>query len=552
MLLLHPAAVLALWHVGAARTAPARQDRAADSIPELRVSQPVERTIRSGDVHRYRLTLRTGDFVRGTLDSRGLALNLKGLFPDGSKIRQFAGTRDTPRTFRFVAEAPGAYQLELADRQRGDSGSYVLRLEQVQAMPERLAIVRAEPYQSPRLDSLRTALKSGQANALGTFWERAAHDGTPLAEPIAGDDDYLLVTFLWRATFETYNVVVLWSPFTEEHPDDYQMARIADSDVWYKTLRIRKGARFLYQLSPNETLSRSANAQRFATGQVDPLNTHRYPTDPNVTKYEIRSVAALPGGPAQPWLESQPSAPKGKVESLRIKSSILSNERDISVYTPAGYQPNAHPYALLVLFDAQTYGEEVSAPTILDNLIAAGRIDPVVVVAVDYPPGQRDQELSCNATFADFVSTELIPWVRGRYDVSTDRRHVTIGGLSLGGLAAAYIALRNSEVFGNVFAQSGAFWWAPNRAHGEEPNWIARQYAAAPLRPIRFFLSAGTFENDILGSGGQILETTRAFRDVLRAKGNDVSYMETTAGHNFLNWQATLADGLIALIPPTK
>lgn len=72
--------------------------------------------------------------------------------------------------------------------------------------------------------------------------------------------------------------------------------------------------------------------------------------------------------------------------------------------------------------------------------------------------------------------------------------------------------------------------------------------AEAPRLPLRFFIEAGTFENDIAGSGGQILETSRHLRDVLRAKGYQVHYREFAGGHDYLSWRGSLADGLIALM----
>jgi len=61
-------------------------------------------------------------------------------------------------------------------------------------------------------------------------------------------------------------------------------------------------------------------------------------------------------------------------------------------------------------------------------------------------------------------------------------------------------------------------------------------------------MEAGLFENDIRGSGGAILETSRHLRDVLLAKGYSVTYQEFPGGHDYLTWRGSLADGLIALL----
>src|SRR5688572_13102552 len=90
------------------------------------------------------------------------------------------------------------------------------------------------------------------------------------------------------------------------------------------------------------------------------------------------------------------------------------------------------------------YLSDVPAPTILDNLIAAQKIRPMIAVLVGNV--NRDRELTPNPEFADFIEHELIPWVRANYRVSRDPRRVVIGGSSFGGLAAAYIAMRSADL----------------------------------------------------------------------------------------------------------
>src|SRR5262249_59821046 len=73
---------------------------------------------------------------------------------------------------------------------------------------------------------------------------------------------------------------------------------------------------------------------------------------------------------------------------------------------------------------------------ILDNLIASGKIPPLVAVFI-YQTGERNRELGCSQPFSDFAAKELVPWVRKNYRVSPKPEHVTIGGMSAGGRVAA-------------------------------------------------------------------------------------------------------------------
>jgi len=240
----------------------------------------------------------------------------------------------------------------------------------------------------------------------------------------------------------------------------------------------------------------------------------------NSPKYEVSSIAELPGATPQPWSDPRPGVPAGELHKHRVESVVLGNQRSVAVYTPPGYRKEEKGYPWLLLFDEATYQSQVPAPVILDNLIAERRIAPMVAVLLNYPTQDaRERELFANPRFADFVSQELVPWVSREYHISTDSTKNVVGGLSAGGFAAACLAVHHSEIFGNVISQSGAFWWAPKRDEGEEPKWLAREYASSARQPVKFYLEAGMFGTTSKAAGGQILETSRHLRDVFRAKG---------------------------------
>jgi enterochelin esterase-like enzyme len=64
-------------------------------------------------------------------------------------------------------------------------------------------------------------------------------------------------------------------------------------------------------------------------------------------------------------------------------------------------------------------------------------------------------------------------------------------------------------------------------------------------------MDASVFEVDGNGTGGGILETSRRMRDVLLAKGYEVTYRQSASGHDYADWRGTLAEGLMALIGKT-
>ena len=55
-------------------------------------------------------------------------------------------------------------------------------------------------------------------------------------------------------------------------------------------------------------------------------------------------MAELPGAPPQPWIVRNDTIPAGKIDKHKIASDLLKNERNLSIYTPAGYRANGTPY----------------------------------------------------------------------------------------------------------------------------------------------------------------------------------------------------------------
>ncbi|EJE52618.1 enterochelin esterase-like enzyme [Acidovorax sp. CF316] len=250
-------------------------------------------------------------------------------------------------------------------------------------------------------------------------------------------------------------------------------------------------------------------------------------------------------------------APRGTLEHLRLASTRLANERDVSLYLPAPPPATGQPLPLLVLFDRDAYLDRADVPALLDALIAQRRIPPLAAVFVGHPaPALRGTELPANPGFADFLAHELMPWLRARQPgISHGARDVVVAGSSYGGLAAAFAGYRHPGVFGNVLALSGSFWWgprnvprAPDFERFGEGEWLTREFAASARLPLRFFITAGLMEITLTGDGGGILDTSRHLRTVLQAKGYPVHYQEFAGGHDYYAWRGELAQGLVHLL----
>lgn len=262
------------------------------------------------------------------------------------------------------------------------------------------------------------------------------------------------------------------------------------------------------------------------------------------------AVAFFAAAPALP-AERKPAPASGRVEEHRIPSGVHKRERKVWVYTPPGYSDASAPCDILIVFDGREYVEDIRLPVILDSLSAQRRAGPFVALLTDNSTGaERLSDLANRARFAEFLADEAVPWVRKRWNVARDPRRVFVTGSSAGGLAAAYVAFRRPDVFGNVLSQSGAF-WRGNEASNDPPwEWLTDQFASSPKKDIRFLLEVGTGESAgaLGGAAPSILEANRRLRDALRAKGYSVDYREIPGGtHSVETWGQRLPDALADL-----
>ena len=269
------------------------------------------------------------------------------------------------------------------------------------------------------------------------------------------------------------------------------------------------------------------------------------------------AFAAAPGSASDTTRAPASAAviPSGDVRPFTIPSRHQGRARHGWVYTPPGFVAGRDTSLGLVLaFDGAEYLEEIPLPRMLDSLLAAGRIPPLVAVLLDDSTGAtRLDDLANRAWFVDFLADELLPWVRNGWRVTHDPRRVIVTGSSAGGLAAAHVALKRPELFGNVLSQSGAYWRGAEASNAPPWEWLTAQVAGWPRGDVRFWLEVGSTESRgaLGGSAPSILAANRALRDALKAKGYHVTYVEVPNGvHAPQTWAVRLPAGLAALAPP--
>ncbi|MDU4890110.1 MAG: alpha/beta hydrolase-fold protein [Clostridium sp.] len=392
---------------------------------------------------------------------------------------------------------------------------------------------------SYKINELRNQIASNNINAVNDFWTRIEKEGTPLIEEIQGDKDNVLVTFVYKETEPIENVLVFGTIPGYRYSENL-MEKLLNTDVWFKTYKVRNDVKFKYNLYLNYQVGKK---NIYKDSILDPLNPNiisfiKDEEDPESEEY-VYSFVKLANVKPDRWTIPNENVKKGNIVLNRFHSEILDNTRRIWSYTPYGYTKEDTPYNLLVLTDGFDYINWLESQTVFDNLIDGMKIPPTVCVLIETGKN-RNEDLSCSEAFSEFLSTEVMPWVYENYNVTKNPHETVIGGVSLGGLAATYIALKNSNIFGNVLSQSGSYWY--------EEQWLTKEYEKAEKLPINFYLNAGVLEDRPYDSEPIMMEVINNMRDVLLSKGYNVKYENFYSGHDYLSWGETLATGLIALI----
>ena len=275
------------------------------------------------------------------------------------------------------------------------------------------------------------------------------------------------------------------------------------------------------------------------------------PNNPRTTinLVSISNVVTVPGDTPQPWEDA--NVPHGTLHRhIYTTSTVLGlpdNQSAYFVYTPPGYDEKAKkPYPVFYLLhgwsDSDSGWSAVGhANLILDNLLAAGKIKPMVVVM---PLGYgdlafiRDHGVWDDPAVVDHntdlftkaLLTEVLPRVESEYRVSKDRNDRAIAGLSMGGLESLEIGLTHTGQFAWVGGFSSA-------VHNLDYSRALASLDPKTANLRLLWIACGTEDS--------LIDPNRKLVDFLKTKQMPVTQIETPGLHTWLVWR----DNLIHFTP---
>jgi enterochelin esterase-like enzyme len=277
-------------------------------------------------------------------------------------------------------------------------------------------------------------------------------------------------------------------------------------------------------------------------------------------------------GPESEWWDFK-DVPHGTVQSVWYPSPTLKmDRRRMMVYLPPGYEDGAQKYPVLYLLHGGGGDEDAwltmgRANIIMDNLIAAGKAKPMIVVmpngnatqsvsqgygfgptparqqvvAPAPPPvqaaqaaqgggraggGRGGQPQTYEGSYPESLVKDVIPFVEKRFRVITTTNDRAIAGLSMGG-AHTLMATNNNP---GKFAYIGVF-SAGGRTTDDA---FQKQLEAVKAGGVKFYwLGAGT--TDMAHDG------TVALAELVKKDGFNTSYREIPGRHYWFLWRDFLA-----------
>ena len=321
-------------------------------------------------------------------------------------------------------------------------------------------------------------------------------------------------------------------------------------DAYKDPLPMHKDAAGVWTLT-TEPMPPEYYSYHFVVDGTDQLDPHDVMIKASYTA--VGNGFLVPGSPAETWETT--AVPHGTVHhhvfTTHLVEGLDANQDEFYVYTPPGYDARAkakYPVLYLLHGWSDTAGGWSiigHANDILDNLIAAGRAKPMIVVMplgygqmsfvrsgheVWNDPAMIDRNV---AGFQQSLLTEVLPQVESMYDVAPGRENRAITGLSMGGLESLVVGLNNTKLFAWVGGYSAA-------VHHLDAASLTVDQKSANLRLL--WIACGTSD--------ALLEPNRKLTAALKAEGLPVTAIETPGAHTWLVWRDNMNHFIPLLFQP--
>lgn len=259
--------------------------------------------------------------------------------------------------------------------------------------------------------------------------------------------------------------------------------------------------------------------------------------DPKAPTASETSALLQVGNPDEAFYSMKEGVPHGAIAQRYYYSKTLKTMRRLHVWTPAGYETGTEKLPVLYLIHGGG-DTDLSWPTvgcagnILDNLLAEGKMEPMVVVM---PNGSIEAENLMDEVplFADDLMGGIIPYIESNYRVLADKDHRALAGLSMGGMETLEAGLNNYREFGYLWVLSSG-WFADDKDMYAERGAYLKKIAADFNRTVRSLHFTQGGPEDIA------YKNCQAMLKLFDEAGVKYTYSEAPGGHTWYTWRNDL------------
>jgi len=266
------------------------------------------------------------------------------------------------------------------------------------------------------------------------------------------------------------------------------------------------------------------------------------------------SYVIVPGGVGDLYIPQQ--VPHGSVHKVWYTSKGLGYDRRMAIYTPPGYEQGKQKYPVLYLLHGSGGNEESwltfgRTAQIMDNLLAQGKITPMIVVMTSGATKSQAAPGECPGdglyspvsgssydTSYEVQFQDVLDYVESSFRVIRKQSGRAIAGLSMGGEQAFQTALNYPKTFDYV----GIFSGVP-RVRKINGNELKVEIYENTLEKLdKEFQNGLQLYYIAVGEKDSLYGNSKWLRETLDAKGYPYVYNESTGGHSWRNWRLYLTD----------
>lgn len=303
-------------------------------------------------------------------------------------------------------------------------------------------------------------------------------------------------------------------------------------------LPMTKGEKGLWSVTTARPVAPDNYRFNFSVNGVkvpDPQST-TFTTD----RIGVNSTFEVPGeaGKFQAWNRD---VPHGSVSVVEYWSDSIGAKRRAHVYTPPGYQRSGKSYPVLYLVHGAGDSDDSWTGTghahyILDNLIAAGKARPMIIVMpFGHTPDRPGGNILANTDFGDDLIKDLIPYVEKNFRVIDKPGSRAMAGLSMGGAHTLRYGLTHPEMFRYLGVFSMGLGMGNNQNDIADYVKANSEALAKASRDLKLFYYA-------MGKDDFLYGTVAPTRAMLDQQGIKHVYNESAGGHTWINWRRYLED----------